>query len=187
MANNRRRRKVIGVTGEKGKGKTSFVQVLVYLLSINGYPATVLHFADCIKQIARDCFGRDIGRIHGKLSKQDRELLCNIGDALRGIDADCLIDVVDRKLVATTGFILIGDVRLVKEADLVHRHGGVVVRMESNRFARNENYLKNHVTETDIARIRPDFEIHNDGTFADLTVQAKQVLAHFLPHKHWKG
>jgi dephospho-CoA kinase len=187
MAKTSSRRKVIGVTGEKGKGKTSFVQVLVYLLSINGYPVTVLHFADYIKQIARECFARDIGRIHGKLSKTDRELLCQIGDALRGIQADCLIGVVERKILATRGFIVVGDVRLVQEAELIHRYNGVVARMQSHRFERHENYLKQHITETEITRINADFEITNDGTFNDLMAQAKEVLNHFLPHKQWKG
>lgn len=181
------RRKVIGITGEKGKGKTTFVHVLSYLLSINGYAATILNFADYIKHVARECFGRDIGVIHGKLQKADRELLCKIGDALRGIDENCLVNVVERKIANSSGFIIIGDVRLEREAQVVRKHGGVIVRMESKLFNRDENYLREHLTEKEVARIQCNFKIFNEGTFADLLTEAKKVLSYFLPNKRWKS
>lgn len=181
------RKKVIGITGEKGKGKTTFVHVLSYLLSINGHAATIINFADYIKQVARECFGRDIGAIHGRLHKEDRELLCKIGDALRSIDPACLVKVVERKIAKTSGFIVIGDVRLEREAQVIRKYGGVIVRIESKIFNRDENYLKEHLTEREIAQIKCDFQILNEGTFADLLTEAKKVLGHFLPNKRWKS
>ena len=178
---------VIGITGEKGKGKTSFVHVLTYLLSINGYAATVLNFADYIKKIARECFGKDIGRIHGKLSEEERQLLCSIGDALRGIDANCLINVVCRQIDSNDGFIIIGDVRLKREADIVHDYNGILVKIGSSVHNRNENYLQNHITEQEIANIQADFLVVNEGTFSDLIEEAKKVLSHFIPDHNWKS
>ena len=181
------KRRIIGITGEKGKGKTSFVHVLSYLLSINGYSATIIHFADYIKQVARECFGRDIGKIHGKLKKEDRELLCKIGDALRSIDPNCLVKVVERKIKQSSGFIIIGDVRLQREAQVIKKYKGIIVRMESTIFNRNEDYLREHLTEREISKIQPDFQIINEGTFGDLLTEGKKILNHFLPHKRWKS
>ena len=180
-------KKIIGITGEKGKGKTSFVHVLIYLLSINGHSALVINFADYIKQVARECFGRDIGSIHGKLSKKDRELLCQIGDALRHIDPNCLANIVERKIQHTNGFIIVGDVRLEREAEVLKKHNGIIVSMESENYNRNENYLREHLTETEISKIKSDFRIVNNGTFSDLVTEGKKVLGHFYPKKKWKS
>lgn len=182
------RKKIIGVTGEKGKGKTSFVHVLMYLLSINGHSASVINFADYIKQVARDCYGRDIGMIHGKLSKSDRELLCKIGDALRSVDPLCLANVVERKLKSqTTEFVIIGDVRLQREVDMLRKYHAIIVKLDSNIFARSENYLRDHMTETEISKIQYDFLVLNEGTFADLLTEGKVVLSHFYPRLRWKS
>ena len=180
-------RKLIGITGEKGKGKTSFVHVLIYLLSINGHAATVVNFADYIKKVARECFNRDIGAIHGKLSKVDRELLCKIGDALRDIEPLCLVKVVERKIKSLKGFVIVGDVRLQREAEVINKYGGIIVRMESQMFNRKEDYLREHVTEQEIYKIKANFQIPNDGTFGDLLTEAKKVVGHFYPHKRWKS
>ncbi len=181
-------KKIIGITGEKGKGKTTFVHVLIYLLSINGYAAKVINFADYIKQVARECYGRDIGAIHGKLSKEDRELLCKIGDALRGIDPYCLANVVERQIQSQhNGFIIVGDVRLAREVELLRKYKGIIVRMESNSYNRHENYLQEHITEKEVAQIQPDFCVVNQGTFADLLTEGKKVLAYFYPQKRWKS
>ena len=180
-------RKIIGITGEKGKGKTTFVHVLMYLLSINGYSASVINFADYIKKVAKECFGRDIGAIHGKLSKRDRELLCKIGDSLREIDESCLVHVVERKLKELNGFIIVGDVRLGREASVLRKYQGIIVSMESEIFNRKENYLQEHMTEKEIATIKPDFRIANNGTFGDLVTEGKKVLGHFYSMKRWKS
>ncbi len=179
---------IIGITGEKGKGKTTFVHVLIYLLSINGYSASVVNFADYIKQVARECYGRDIGAIHGKLSKSDRELLCKIGDALRSIDPLCLVKVTEIKIrEQNSEFVIVGDVRLEREAEMLRKHNGIMVRMESHIFARKEEYLKNHLTETEMSKIKTDFLVMNEGTFADLLTEGKKVLSYFFPKKRWKS
>ena len=181
------KKKVIGITGKKGKGKTSFVHVLIYLLSINGHTVNVINFADYIKKVAKECFGRDIGNIHGKLSKHDRELLCKIGDALRSIDQSCLTTVVDRKIKSLNGFIIVGDVRLAREADIIKKHEGIIIRMQSKLFNRQEAYLKDHMTEKEVNIIKPNFEIFNEGTFSDLLTEAKKVVGYFYPKKRWKS
>jgi len=180
------RRYLIGITGSKGKGKTSFASVLTYLLSINGYAATVLHFADYIKKVARECFGRHIGKIHGKLNKKDRELLCAIGDKLREIDPNCLVKVVERRVNTTQGFIIVADVRLKREEEMIHRLGGIVVRIESDLYKRGEDYLKDHLTETEIDHVKADFQIMNIGTFADLVTEGKKVVSYYVKRR-WKS
>lgn len=179
-------RYVIGITGSKGKGKTSFASVLTYLLSINGYAARVLHFADYIKKVARDCYNREIGSVHGKLSKKDRELLCKIGDALRGIDPNCLVKVVEREIKESKGFIIVADVRLKRESDMIKRLGGIVIKIESRIYSRKENYLEDHLTETEVQVIKPDFLVENFGTFSDLLTEAKKVVTHYVKRR-WKS
>ncbi len=180
------RRYVIGITGSKGKGKTSFASVITYLLSINGYAATVLHFADYIKRVAKECYNREIGSVHGKLSKKDRELLCRIGDGLRSIEPNCLVKVVERKIKENRGFIIVADVRLKREADMIKRLGGKIIKIQSDIFGRKENYMEDHLTETEVQTIKADFEIENTGTFSDLVTEAKKVVSHYVKRR-WKS
>lgn len=177
---------IIGITGIKGQGKTSFALVLSYLLSLNGHSMTVLNFADYLKKVANECFGREIGKVHGKLSKDDRKILCDVGDALRAIDEQCLLNIIERKLQKLDGFIIVGDVRLTREADMIKKNNGIVVRVESNVYNRDENYLREHKTETEINELKEDCRVINEGSFTDLIQKGKQVLSKCI-NKEWLG
>jgi len=177
---------IIGITGVKGQGKTFFAQILNHLLILNNYHVKILNFADYLKQVASECFGREIGQVHEKLSKYERKLLCDIGDKLREIDEECLLKVIERQIQNFNGFVIVGDVRLTREADMIHKYNGLVVRVSSNVYNRDEKYMREHKTETEITEIIEDHIVYNNGSISDLTLEGKKVLSKFID-RNWIG
>ena len=140
--------KIFLISGKAGSGKNEVASIIKENLG-----ATVItSFSKYIKLFAlefTDWDGRDITK--------PREFLQNLGDTLRNIDENFLIDrLIDDFKVYETKFdnVVISDVRLPHELEYIKENCGyevITIRVNSNSSARNlNNDEKNHHTELDL-------------------------------------
>ena len=140
--------KIFLISGKAGSGKNEVANIIKENLG-----ATVItSFSKYIQLFAlefTDWDGRDITK--------PREFLQNLGDTLRGIDENFLIDrLIDDFKVYETKFdnVIISDVRLPHELEYIKENSGyevITIRVNSNSSARSLNDdEKNHHTELDL-------------------------------------
>lgn len=148
--------------GRRGSGKSTAAK---YFAAVSG--AGILSIAEPLRQVAAIAFP----------GRTDRKLLQTLGDKLREIDRDCLLNIVLSKAAEYPGPVVIDDLRLVREAEVLRRHGfvGVLVRVSDDvrrqrLLARGENPRPAedlHATEAEVDAIQPDFILENDADVTD--------------------
>lgn len=147
--------------------------------------ARVYKLSDPLYRIARELFG-----MQGK----DRRLLQVLGDKLREIDPECLLNYLVLRLYAEgPQFAVVEDVRLLREAERLRGLGflGVLVKApDAARFsrlrARGEDVRPEedvHRTEAEVDLIVPDAVIDNSGTEKDLRKATAAVLGELFYHE----
>lgn len=108
-----------------------------------------------------------------------REFLQKLGtDAIRnGLHEDAWVNILfqhydekdsDYKWVIT-------DCRMRNEAARIKQYGGILVRIIRPNYV----VMNNHVTETEMDSITPDYIIYNDGSFHDLQLSVDKMITHF--------
>lgn len=70
---------------------------------------------------------------------------------------------------------IISDVRFINEALSVKQHGGIILKI-----SRQSNKSDNHISETELEQIVPDWTIANDGTIEELYKKISDDLPGFL-------
>ena len=136
------------ISGKAGSGKNEVANILKADLG----STVITSFSKYIKLFAlefTDWDGRDITK--------PREFLQNLGDALRNINENFLIDrIIDDFKVYETKFdnVIISDVRLPHELEYIKKNSGyevITIRVNSSSSARklNDKEMKHH-TEIDL-------------------------------------
>ena len=148
---------IIGVSGKKQSGKSTFVDHLQSRIPGSG----IVRFADSLKQIILDCFvppeknlnkpeDLDLEEVKSKIlpcGKTIRELLQVVGtDWFRYTWQECWINAYKKKIFQrpTHAIFLTPDVRFPNELKVIQEMGGVVIRLLRAPF-RNQDQ---HESET---------------------------------------
>jgi hypothetical protein len=168
---------IVGLTGYAGSGKDCAAQGLIK----HGW--TRVSFADGVRELAlrinpmimEPLTLRMLVAEHGWEGAKNtypavRRLLQNIGTGVRDtIDSDAWIDVAGNKISLTQGSVVVTDVRFPNEVDRLYDFGSVGDEVAIVRITRpGVGPVNNHISETAIDDITPDFEIINDSTPEEL-------------------
>lgn len=167
----------IAFCGKAGAGKTTCAEILRDDL---GY--TRISFAQPLKEVA--C------RIWGPSAATNREKLQKLGVAVREIDEDAWVRrLIDDAFVAgseTSKPFVNDDLRFENEYWALKEAGWVIVRVVADRPQRvlrlrgngklqDESQLE-HVSETALDHIEPDYVVHNQTDIFDLRDDIAAVL-----------
>lgn len=113
----------IAVIGHPGAGKST---AAIFLAQEFGY--TRLSFATPLREVAVKLFGES--------AYNDRRILQGIGMALREIESDVWLNLMEHYLIEHDhheGPFVIDDCRFPNEAEMLEGHGFVFVRLETTR------------------------------------------------------
>ncbi len=154
--------------GRRGSGKSTAAK---YFAAVSG--ARILSIAEPLRQVAAIVFPKCT----------DRKLLQTLGDKLREIDQDCLLNIVLSKTAECAGPVVIDDLRLVHEAEVLRQHGFVGVLVQAKDAVRQHRLVSRgeeprpeedlHPTEAEVDLIRPDFVLENNADISDAEFKQK--------------
>jgi len=196
---------IIGVVGRAGAGKDTVCDIAVNLLKTNSVDASKIACADPIKDICVQVFGNafnvDQSCFWGSQAQKNapieaipgwtgRKILQHLGtEGFRHIHSMVWSNymyaraeqlLADQQLDA----VFISDVRMLSEAELIQRNGGVIVRiLRPSSDTKDNQGLQGHATELEQTFIKEDFVINNEGrSLPELEVLVFNLLAelHFL-------
>lgn len=158
--------------GKRGAGKSTVARRLRHQVP----DGVVMSIAEPLYEIACRLFG---------MKQKDRRLLQVLGDKLREIDQDCLLNALLRKAQDYPGLVVVDDVRLVHEAEMLRHHGFVAVKVVADNSARLERLKAKgeeiradedfHATETEVDLIVPDWVLVNNCAPADLEAKVHDL------------
>jgi dephospho-CoA kinase len=162
---------LIGIAGKAGSGKST---VAGFLVSQYGFQR--LSFAEPLKEMLLKAGICSRDELYVKKSAFSRWIMQKVGtDIFRNqIDPDFWVKKMAEKLNSLdndSSKVVIDDVRFLNEASLVKQHGGVIVKIERALYSCFQSDIvgnNQHVSETEMELIQPDFVIHNTGTLDDL-------------------
>ncbi len=179
---------IVGFVGRKGAGKDTAADILVHK---QGYVRT--KFAQPIKDICKIAFqvpaalfdGPETETVVEKHQISPRQMMQMVGtDFFRSnIHENFWIqhfeDWVRAQPPSTR--VVVTDIRFQNELDIVHRLGGLVVKIERvDGEGRHRDTTDQHVTESGIDDLKHvDVFVHNDGSVQDLWDQVEHVVRQF--------
>jgi len=137
---------VIGFCGKAGVGKTTTANALIeYITPRHAYyrPATIVSFAEPLKELARDFFGWD-----GQKDERGRRLLQQLGtDVGRSWDPEFWVKKWTAKAeqwMKRGSHVIVDDVRFQNEVDAIIALGGTVFQLDSE----TRGLCSSHASET---------------------------------------
>jgi len=160
----------IALTGKMGSGKSTAAQFL------QDYGFKCFSFAAKLKDLAKELFG---------MEDKDRKLLQDLGSAMREIQKDVwaiyLVKEIEVYCAIGKCRVVVDDLRYLNEAEILRRHGFVLVRLicldDENRirWLKDKGTLAgtDHASETEQDQIEVDFEIR----WQNLTDLKNQIIA----------
>jgi len=175
---------LIGISGQLGSGKSAAADYIATLFERGSvfnnkeYHIKRYSFAGAIKQFCISILGlksEDVYTPEGKArfnefwGMTNREILQRIGtEAMRnGFHPDVWTKIVEKKIIDETdprAVIIIDDVRFRNEAEMIHRHRGVIVNI-IRHYDRAEVGIEGHPSEKPLDTDEIDHIILNDGSF----------------------
>ena len=170
---------IIFISGKAQAGKTTTAYLIQKNLELLGKASVVINYADLLKHICTSYFGWD-----GRKDKEGRHLLQEVGtDIVRNNDPDFWVDFVKRFIEVFRGswdYVIIGDCRFKNEISWkptgFDRYFYIRVKRDACDNGLTEEQ-KNHISETDLDNVHPDYEIDNNGSLIDLDKAIMQELA----------
>jgi Deoxynucleotide monophosphate kinase len=166
--------KLIGITGQKQSGKDTATTALCQI----GYKP--LRFAGILKEMTQtflEAQGVDPGTIFrmidGDLKEMPSPNFCGktARHAMQTLGTEWGRDCIDQNVWVTATLeaakdfplVVISDVRFENEAQAIRDAGGTLVRI-----VRDGCNGDGHVSETEMANLKVDFEVSNNGTIEQL-------------------
>lgn len=130
------------------------------------------HFAPAAKEVAIDWIGKSPRELMQTLGTEwGREHVC------RQLWVTHMARRIKKPLRSGLN-VVITDVRYVREAELIHRHGGEIWRIV--RPAGPKTGHGEHTSEKESRRIIADYDLVNDGTLLDLWEQVDDTVSQEL-------
>ena len=141
---------IIGIGGLKRSGKDTFARVVADVAREDGIAVAVIAFADAVRQAAAAAYGVDAAAFTDDARKDTickawgityRQMLINLGEAMRGVDPDHWVKAWRRAAIRHNRtceygqesdkplLVLVPDLRRVNEAQAIHKAGGLTVLM----------------------------------------------------------
>ncbi len=147
-------RYLVGISGFKRSGKNTFADVLRNVAHERGLAFVAVAFADPLRRAAAAAYGVDVSNFTDDAKKDTvceawgityRQMLINLGEAMRGVDADHWVKALRQQVLLLPEqhfqgraspwaagtyhdiIVAVTDVRRVNEAAAVHDLGGVNV------------------------------------------------------------
>jgi len=173
---------IIGLTGPAHSGKSTLAQLL------DGRGWRRMSFADPIKDMVRGLLyscnmsvGEAEARLYGSRKEEEipglgvssRRLMQFIGtEGGRGAHPDLWLRAMEMRLANATGKVVIDDVRMDNEAELIHRMGGKVYRIERSGGAKVEA----HASEAGVTRALIDGIVSNDSGKEDMLDELTRAM-----------
>lgn len=169
--------KVICISGQAGHGKDTVGEIIANDLDTLGKSSVILHYADLLKFICKQCFGWD-----GHKDEAGRSLLQYVGtDVVRRREENFWVDYIARFLKVFDGewnYAIIPDCRFPNECQYLKDSGFNVSHVKvirSNFDTALTKSQQNHISETAMHGVTPDYTIFNSGTIADLVREVDKV------------
>jgi hypothetical protein len=182
---------LIGLTGKKKSGKSTCADYLQIRHEFKTF-----EFASALKEVVKYVYNLSDEQVHDTVLKETVDPRYNVTprELLQVVGTDCFRDTVKGKLpnISINSIwihrteteilkykdvqnIVVTDVRFPDEAELIKKHGGIIINI-SRTVAEDQNYT-NHASETQ--NIQSDYTIQNDGNMEDL----KQSIVNLLVMK----
>ncbi|MFW9780407.1 MAG: AAA family ATPase [Candidatus Heimdallarchaeota archaeon] len=171
-----RTRKLIGITGLMGSGKTAAAQILV-----RRYNFTLLRISGKMREIAFEL-----------ILEPTRDFLQGIGKFMRDFDDDVWVRYLGERIKETDGSVVVDDVRRLNEYTYLKALGFKFLRVESEEQIRKKRIgfrektsiseedwkrWSNHLTETQVQEIPVDQVVINNESLEDLERQIERIIA----------
>jgi hypothetical protein len=172
-------RKVIGLCGVAGSGKSTAATLLVERRGFSARP-----FAWPLKRMLRALGVLDVA-LYGPREAKERPIEClgdrsarhamqTLGDWGRGSMGEAFWVDAWRRSIAGTGHVVADDVRFPNEAQAIRDLGGIVIGIE--RDGAGDRVNPGHISEA-VDRIVCDVVIVNNGSLDDLLRELDRALS----------
>lgn len=176
--------RIIGITGNANSGKDTTAD---YIISKNPKYKKI-SFADPLKKMLIDYFGLTYQDVYTTVGKNkynqfwnmtNRQILQKVGtDALRkGFCYDTWVKITQQILLKNlNNYYIIADVRFNNEAEMIKKHGGIVIKINRNQMIKQNT----HESEIPISNNYIDLEINNHSSFYDLYENINKNSKYFI-------
>jgi len=171
---------LIGFTGRAGAGKDTVADFSIKYLRSKNKMSSKLACAEPLKQICAQVFGRAYHipdrHFYGSQAEKEtpleaipgwtgRRILQYIGtEGFRHVDSEVwprlMLAEARNRIEVGHHAVFVSDVRFLSEAQKIQRSGGLVVRIKNPMADQTPSA---HASETELAEIREDYTIDNQG------------------------
>lgn len=170
--------RILAISGHAQNGKDTVAGLLRDSLKADGNRVLVAHYADLLKYMCRTFFDWD-----GNKDEKGRHILQYVGtDIIRKQAPDFWVDFISSVLTYFNDnwdYVLIPDTRFPNEIDKLISNGFNVVHIRVVR-PNFESFLteeqKNHLSETALDNVSPDFYIYNEGSIDELQIKIDEWI-----------
>ena len=168
--------KIIGITGKKFSGKTEASNCLKDFKSINFKDSLIEeikeNFPDLLRELALIYRMADIKTLFDIKPPLVRLLLQNYGTNVRRKDSENYWVAKWLDKIDISDNIIADDVRFLNEANAIKDVGGIVIRI----VRPSVKSIDTHISETEMDKIEPDYEIINSSNKEYLQSEIKKII-----------
>lgn len=201
-------RRIIGIAGKKGAGKTLLASQIISFLLDAGWHVAHINFSDPLKQEVAELLSPHLGQPASELidemndpaTKENYRALMqvwgtdvkrNMVNSAYWLDAyaEAAHAFFSRTPATADACVLVSDVRFQNEAEYVRSEGGIMIEVvrpvPAGQGGTPAAATETHLSETSLADYSGySAQVINDGAFSDLSSDA-QVLARLIVTGKW--